>query len=257
MACVSAPLEGARLRQPCGGEPKSLNRVPLNSYNMDRKRVVYAPVELPYRASPLEEMLEAAVAVVGRQLTPPQVELAAVGCFGTPPEITVSRVCPPGLGLAPEYRKWVKVPPLPHRSGYGSHGQQYQPAGKLAMPFTDIEIQRILTSSDLLDHECVCFRRGTEGGTSIANYATADSSGGLMNDYYSYPDEYLLEMIGKAVGDAYPEFAEVARNCRRRPGQRIQDVRLSDHAARVLMEAATVYAFSRYDEADSGGYSSG
>jgi hypothetical protein len=124
------------------------------------------------------------------------------------------------------------------------------------MPFADSEVQRILTSPDLLDHERVCFRRD-QGGTDITNYTVRDSSGGLVNDYYIYPDESLLDMIGKEVGDAYPEFAEVARNCHRRQGQRGLDVRLSNHAARILLETAIVYAFSGLDESASGRSSSG
>ena len=243
---------------------------------MDEKRVVYAPVELPYMVSPLEEMLEAAVAVVGRRLSPPKVEFeegvpaheetpTRRASWGAPPEIVVSRECFPHRGLSPSYRKWLKVPPGSLYSGpgslnsdYGNQKQTSRQTGKLAMPICDSEVHRILTSPALLDHESVCFDDG-QLGINFTNCPALDvnvpglpirESSGDMNDYYSSSGARLLRMIAVEVGHLYPDFAEIAHNYR--PGRHGMSVRLSGHATRILMEAATVYAFSEYDESASG-----
>jgi len=216
---------------------------------MDEKRVVYAPVELPYRMSPLEEMLDIAVATVGRRLDPPHLEFQE-GYSGAPPEIVVSRGCFPHRGLSPSYRKWLRVPPGALDSGYDRRKQTSQRSDKLAMPICDREVQRILTSATLLEREAVRFHdRSDPQGIDFINLPLRDPTGDILNEYYSYPDAQFLRRIGEQIGQSGQEFAEIAGNCRR--WRRGLGVRLGDYAVTVLLEAATVYAFSVSDESST------
>jgi len=214
---------------------------------MDRKRPVYVPVEMPYHTSPLEEMLETAVAIAGRRLDAPVVEFVE-GSSGNAAEIIVSRECVPRYGLSPSYRKWLTVPTSGIECRYGHQSEYQRPqSSDSAMPIADDKIQYVLTSPALLRHEAVLFRLDP-WSMDFANLPLLDGTKeNMLNDYYAYPDSELLREVWKHLAEPNRDFTEMAKNCLRLR-HRGSGMRLSDYAARVLMDEITAYAFSSAEE---------
>ena len=216
---------------------------------MNDKRPVYVPVEMPYRVSPLEEMLEASLARVGRHLGAPLVEFSD-GYAVSPPEIVVSREYAPQYGVSLSCRKWLTVPPRvaaginasgPARDTFGN--------GTSALPIPDKEVRAMLAVRHLLENESVLFRFG-QHDMDVRNYPARDGTGGLLNDFYTYPDFDLLRKVKDQFPDPDGELHDIVANCQRRH-RRAVGSRVSGHTARLLMDAVTLYVFSSLEELSS------